>query len=503
MREKLIKSVKKLRFKHTGEHELPQAKELSDEFELLERFDIDEESFAHKYDLILDLEQKAQDFLFMHDLYLIEEKETLNKTVLTTSIEKIDLNKLIELVEFNDIRLATQKTMNIFLRNQNTIGKAVNEKVGAEGFIEELFEKARLSQISDIYIRLLGLELSIEYLKNVGKEVVATFGVKEATLIRNVLARMAIKEASERHYSAQIYLGKHEYRIQFFETAQGYTATIRVYGTDESGDAFNLASLGYLEEEQAALRSICSYQYGLVLMVAQTGQGKTTTQYAMMEELADKNFVVISIENPVEKRLKKVSQIDLSRYATAEGKFKYTALDAVRDVLRAKPDVINMGEIRTIEEIKQAYTAASTGHLVLATLHANDVAFAIDRLVKEGGLSVYDLKAILRGIVYQYLTRKLCPYCKELVSGTTYRRHKEGCMKCQQGYLSRTPVTEIAHFKFREDYEFADTKTYEFYSAIEASATRKYELGFIDDIHKEIVIKGLREPEISELNNVN
>ena len=503
MREKLIKSVKKLGFKHK---DFENSNEDEIDTSHLDLFDIDEEHFEKEYELILFENEKKdiKDYFFQHELYFLEHRQSGKKIVLSLNIKQIDLNELLLLLEFDEIRLASQRTKNIFLKNQNSIGKVINKEVGADAFIHELFEKARLTRVTDIYIRLLGLELVIEYLKSTGKEVIATLGINEAVLIRNVLANMARKEASEVHYSAQIYIGKYEYRIQFFETAQGFDATIRVYSSADFGDTLNLKVLDYLPIEEKEIRRIFNYQYGLVLMVAQVGQGKTTTQYANMEEMALKGLVVRSIENPVEKRLKKVSQIDISRYASAEGKFKYTAIEAVADVLRARPQVINMGEIRTIEDMKVAYTAASTGHLVLGTLHANDVLFAIDRLVKEGGYSIYDLKAVLRGVIYQYLTKKLCPHCREKISETEYKRHKEGCPKCARGFsLLRTPVTEIAHFKFKDDYDLFDVTTYEFYRSLKQSVEEKFQLGYIDAIHRDALILGHREPEIEELDNVD
>jgi len=504
MREKIIKSVNKLGFGHKEVERLPQVEESGD-IALLNLFDIDEERFEKEYELVFFENEKKhiQDYFFQHELYFLENRKDNKKTVLCLNIEQVNLNELLLLLEFDEIRLASQKTKNIFLKNQNSIGKEINKKVGAEPFIHELFEKARLTQVTDIYIRLLGLDLIIEYLKSTGKEVIATLGISESVLIRNVLANMSRKEAKDMRYSAQIYIGKHEYRIQFFETAQGYDATIRVYGSADFGDALNLKVLDYLEVEEKEIRRIFGYQYGLVLMVAQMGQGKTTTQYANMEEMAIKGLVVRSIENPVEKRLKRVSQIDLSRYASAEGKFLYTAIEAVTDVLRARAQVLNMGEIRTVEDMKVAYAAASTGCLVLGTLHANNVFFAIDRLLKEAGLSIDDLKAVLRGIIYQYLSRKLCPHCKELIEGTEYRRHKEGCSKCNRGFtFLRTPMTEIAHFKFRGNYDLFKPETYEFYRSFEESVLAKYDLGYIDAFQRDILLKGLREPEIDELDDL-
>lgn len=504
--KKIINNLTKLRrFKHRGEHELPQVKE--SDIALLELFDIDEETFIKEYELTsFDSEKKhIQDYLFEHDLYLIVHKESNKKTVLALSIDHINLNSLLELVDFDEIRLASQKTMNIFLKSQNTIGKAVNEKVGAEAFIKELLEKAALSFVSDIYIRLLGLTLRVEYSKNDVMYLVAKFGVKEAVLIRNALATTAGREVKQREYHSVLNINNRRYRIQFFELDQGYDATIRVYSS-EFGDNPNLEKLDYLEEEIKPLRAISRYRHGLFLMVASTAQGKTTTQNAIQEELADLGLVVREIADPVEIPSKKVSQIDISRYSSADGKFKYTTDRALRDVLRAAPKVINIGEIGNAEEMKNAYKAASTGHLVFATMHANSVAIAIDRLAKEMGLSEYDLKSILRGIVYQQLTKKLCPHCRVQVSEKEYRASEEGCVKCADhtpGYLGRTPVAEIAHFKFYGDYDLRDTASYEFYRSFKDSVTQKFELGYIDALHKDALIKGQSDPVVKVVNHAN
>jgi type II secretory ATPase GspE/PulE/Tfp pilus assembly ATPase PilB-like protein len=498
--------IKKLRFKHQDDQALPQAQE--SDIALIDLFDIDEETFTKEYELTtFDSEKKhIQDYLFAHDLYLIEKKENSKKTVLALSIDHIDLNSLIDLVDFDEIRLASQKTMNIFLKNQNTIGKAVNETVGAEAFIKELLEKAALTFVSDIYIRLLGLSVKVEYSKNDVMKLVAHFGIKEAVLIRNALATLAKREVTEMEYHSIINLNNRRYRIQFFEANNGnYDATLRVYSS-EFGDNPNLEKLDYLPEEIIALRNIARYKYGLFLMVAQTGQGKTTTQNAIQEELADLGIVVREIADPVEIESKKVTQIDVSRYSSADGKFKYTTERALRDVLRAAPKAINIGEVGNAEEMKNAYKAASTGHFVLATMHANSVAIAVDRLAKEMGLSEYDLKSILRGIVYQQLTKKLCPHCRVQVSEKEYRASQEGCSKCADhtpGYLGRTPVAEIAHFKFHGDYDLRDPKTYEYYRSLKESANQKLELGYIDALHKEAVIKGKADPIVKVAKNGN
>lgn len=498
--------IKKFRFQHQDDQALPQTQE--SDIALIDLFDIDEETFTKEYELTtFDSEKKhIQDYLFAHDLYLIEKKENSKKTVLALSIDHIDLNSLIDLVDFDEIRLASQKTMNIFLKNQNTIGKVVNEKVGAEAFIKELLEKAALTFVSDIYIRLLGgLTVRVEYSKNDVMYPVAKFGIKEAVLIRNALATLAKREVTDMEYHSVLNVNNRRYRIQFFELDQGYDATIRVFSS-EFGDNPNLEKLDYLEEEVKALRDISHYRHGLFLMVAQTGQGKTTTQNAIQEELADLGIVVREIADPVEIPSKKVSQIDISRYATADGKFKFTADKALRKVLRAAPKIINSGEIGNAEEMKNAYKAASTGHLVLATMHANSVAIAIDRLAKEMGLSEYDLKSILRGITYQQLTKKLCPHCRVQVSEKEYRASEEGCSKCADhtpGYLGRTPVAEIAHFKFRGDYDLRDPKTYEYYRSFEESVKQKFELGYIDALHKDALIKGKSDPIVKVVNHAN
>jgi type II secretory ATPase GspE/PulE/Tfp pilus assembly ATPase PilB-like protein len=461
-------------------------------------FSMGEEEFNKEYQLLTDLNPTLQSLLFMNDIYLVQHKSTSKKILLVHYLNKIDMFAICEELDFDEINFADEKTMNLFIQKYNSIGKEINEELGASDYITALLTKARVSNVSDIHISLFGRELIIEFSSALGKTEVGKYGIKEASIVRNTLEYLSNVENGTAFYDSKIVIDSHEYRISFFETEQGYGATIRVYANDEFGDDFSLKALDYTDRIITIIEDICLNQNGAIFYTAQTGQGKTTTQYANLQWLQKRGLKVVAVESPVEKRLNKINQIDLTRYESADEQFKLTAKKAIKLFLRAKPDVINMGEIRDGEDAELAYTASTTGHLVFGTLHTNSVYTAFMRLTKETNLSIEDIKAITRGIIYQQLTRKLCPHCKVKADKEGhFKANKKGCSHCYFGYAKlRTPIVEIAKFPFARDYNINDTSTYDAYISLSDSAKEKYDLGIIDFEHYDALINGRREPII-------
>lgn len=461
-------------------------------------FDVNEDVFNRDFIMVTNLPTQQQALIYLNDLFLVQNKQSGKQILLIHYFNKVNLHKVIEQIQFDDIQFASQKAMQMFIKKQNKIGKEINEDIGAGEYILALLEKARVSSVSDIYISLIGMSLMIQYRASLGIEDVGRFGVKEAQIVRNTLEFLAHVENGTQWYDSKITVDKQEYRINFIETAQGYTATIRSYANHEFSDS-SLQGLGYTPKVIKIINSITSNQNGMILYTAQTGQGKTTTQNTNLAELAKKGLRVVSVENPVEQRLNLVNQVDLSIYETAEDKFKLTAKTAVKLFLRAKPDVINMGEIRDGDDAQLAYQASVTGHLVFATYHTNSVLTAITRLKNEAKLSESDIKAVMRGIVYQYLARQLCPHCKQKTDEKGhFKAKKNGCSMCDySGYKKlRTPVVEIAQFYHAKEFDLYDSKTYMNYISLEESAKEKYDLGLIDLVHLNAILNGEREPEL-------
>jgi len=463
----------------------------------LRTLDLTREELENQYSLIVNLTDEIQQVLFMNDMYLLEIKETNKKILLVHFLEKINLNDLIEIIDFDEICYATNKTMQLFIQNHSKIGKKINQNEdGAMEFIETLFRTAKATNASDIYILLDKQDLTIKLRSSVGIQEVAKFGLKEANILRNTLEFLANQESGTPRYDGKIIYENIEYRINFYKNFAGWDCTIRNY-SDEFGSELNLEVLGYTNKQRILIKEICLNQSGIFLYVAQTGQGKTTTQNANMIWLHKQGLKVVTSEKPVEKYLKGISQIDLTEYETAEEEFKLDGKTALKLFLRAKPDVINMGEIRDAEEALLAYEASITGHLVFATLHAKDVDSGIDRLHKAG-LSIDDIKSVVRGIVYQQLTRKLCDKCKVIADEQGhFMANEDGCYECVNGYSKqRTPIVEIAHYPYNRKFELEDKKTYEDYIPLKESAKEKYDMGLIDALHYNALVKGYREPNI-------
>lgn len=196
----------------------------------------------------------------------------------------------------------------------------------------------------------------------------------------------------------------------------------------------------------SVINDIIAYPNGLFLVTGPTGSGKTTTLYAILRELNRPSINIITVEDPIEYRVDGINQIQINRRA---------GLDfpkVLRSVLRQDPDVILIGEIRDKETASIAVQAALTGHLVLATLHTNDAATVVDRLI-DMGIEPFLLGAVLRGAMAQRLTRQLCLICSRIGKSETGKaRSLISCEACNgTQFHGRIPIVEI--FKSNSDVQ--------------------------------------------------
>ncbi|HEY2954049.1 MAG TPA: ATPase, T2SS/T4P/T4SS family [Candidatus Eisenbacteria bacterium] len=212
-----------------------------------------------------------------------------------------------------------------------------------------------------------------------------------------------------------------------------------------------LDDVGLLSDDLEALHSLIGHREGVVAITGPTGSGKTTTLYAMVRELARGDLNIMTVEDPIEYELPGITQIRV------DSKRQVTFASALRAILRQDPDVILVGEIRDGETASVALQAAMTGHLVLTTLHTNDAASALRRLL-DLGTDRASIAAALRGVVGQRLVRRVCPECALPVRGepageeirlarkfgTLPRVRTRGCPRCgESGYQGRIPVMEV------------------------------------------------------------
>jgi len=238
-------------------------------------------------------------------------------------------------------------------------------------------------------------------------------------------------------------------RVSTMPGKYGEKVVIRIIDNNQA--TVNLEKLGFGYETLKRWRKLISLPHGIVLVTGPTGSGKTTSLYAVLQELNRDDVNLCTVEDPVEYNLATVNQFQVNERAG------FTFASALRSLLRQDPDIIMVGEIRDGETARLATQAALTGHLVLSTLHTNDAPGAVTRLFNLG-IEPYLVGATLAGVLAQRLVRKLCQRCKEPYDATP-NDHRQlekfgcdvqqlfrprGCDRCRNlGYSGRIGIYEL------------------------------------------------------------
>ena len=221
-------------------------------------------------------------------------------------------------------------------------------------------------------------------------------------------------------------------RVSTLPTGHGERAVLRLL--DKEAGRMNLTSLGMSDVMSPKFDKLINQPHGIVLVTGPTGSGKTTTLYAALSRVNASTTNILTVEDPIEYELPGIGQTQVN------AKIDMTFAKALRAILRQDPDVIMIGEIRDLETAQIAVQASLTGHLVLATLHTNDSAAAVTRLL-DMGIEPFLLASSLLGVLAQRLVRKLCLHCKRQ-EGDNW--HPVGCDKCAHtGYQGRLGVYEL------------------------------------------------------------
>lgn len=237
-------------------------------------------------------------------------------------------------------------------------------------------------------------------------------------------------------------------RISTIPTIHGEKIVLRLL--DREHFLLTKDQLGFTQKNLERFDKLLKQPYGMILITGPTGSGKTTTLYAILNELNRVEKNIITIEDPVEYKMEGINQIQINPKAGL------TFASGIRSILRQDPDIIMVGEIRDAETAHIAVRAAITGHLVLSTLHTNDSPSSVMRLV-DMGVEPYLVASAVIGVVSQRLVKKLCNNCKEayeasyaekLLLGKNYDEkvilyRPKGCNRCNNGYLGRRAVHEI------------------------------------------------------------
>ena len=242
-----------------------------------------------------------------------------------------------------------------------------------------------------------------------------------------------------------------ELRLSTMPTAFGEKLVMRIFDPEILSKTFH--ELGLSEDDIRRWEGMVSRPHGIILVTGPTGSGKTTTLYSTLKQLAKPEINVCTIEDPIEMVEPRLNQMQVQQNIGLD------FASGVRSLLRQDPDIIMVGEIRDLDTAEMAVQAALTGHLVLSTLHTNDAASAITRLL-EIGIPSYLINATLLGVVAQRLMRSLCPHCKgpgaldeelwkSLISPWKIAKPAAvsaptGCLECRNtGYRGRIGIYEI------------------------------------------------------------
>ncbi len=236
-------------------------------------------------------------------------------------------------------------------------------------------------------------------------------------------------------------------RISTLPTVYGEKAVIRLL--DRSNFLITKEDLGLSKENLSLFDSIIKNPNGIILVTGPTGSGKTTTLYTILRELNTMDQNIVTVEDPVEYRLHGINQVNVNQKAGL------TFASALRSILRQDPDIIMIGEIRDTETAQIAVRAAITGHLVLSTMHTNDTASTVIRLI-DMGVPPYLVSSAVIGVVAQRLVKKICDSCKTQYIPNEQERQLlkiqdditlykgKGCSYCNNtGYKGRTAIHEV------------------------------------------------------------
>lgn len=249
-------------------------------------------------------------------------------------------------------------------------------------------------------------------------------------------------------FEQELSSGRIDIRVSTLPTLYGEKVVLRLLG-GQRDQLDTMENLGMDAYNRAVYENILKVPSGIVLVTGPTGSGKTTTLYATLREIGKPNFNVVTIEDPVEIHLPGINQVQVNPKAGL------TFAGGLRAILRQDPDIIMVGEIRDSETAEIAMRAAITGHQVLSTIHTNDAALAVTRLI-DMGVEPYLVASALSGVVAQRLVKQLCPACREAYQSdieeqkilgleepvTLYR--SRGCPNCgYNGHKGRAAVYEI------------------------------------------------------------
>jgi type IV pilus assembly protein PilB len=369
---------------------------------------------------------------------------------------------------FDDRVVARQTVVDMKMADLEAAEQMIGEEVAADIVVEEdqapvvrlvraILMGAMNAGTSDIHLEPHQPEMRVRYRVDGQLQSVMTIPrhIEEAVVARiKVMANMDTTE-NRRPQDGQVSLheagARVNFRVSTIPTVGGEKVVMRLL--DEGARSFQMEHLGMGERDLKMVQKLIDKPHGMIVVTGPTGSGKSTTMYAILSKLNAVSRNIVTVEDPVEYRLPGVNQV------ASDNEHGLGFANALKYIMRQDPDVIMVGEIRDHETAATAVQAASTGHLLISTLHTNDAVGAVARL-NDLGVDSFKIGGALLGSIAQRLLRSICPHCKEPVEVNKHyfnalARGKQppedvafyrgrGCKKCLgTGYAGRVAIYEI------------------------------------------------------------
>lgn len=389
----------------------------------------------------------------------ISTQADLNHILEQYSALSAELKKIVESAEEEDEELKPQKQA-----AEQAKKEEITETAPAAKIVQSLLKRAVREKASDIHIEPTEEEITVRFrIDGILRKIISLPREIQPAIVSRVkiLSDMKIDETrlpQDGRFQTVVDGAEVDFRISALPTVNGEKVVARIL--DKSAGILTLEQLGLGGSAFKTLDENIRKAHGMILVTGPTGSGKTTTLYAVIDKIKSEGINIVTLEDPVEYRIKDINQ------SQVHSQIGFTFANGLRSIVRQDPDVIMIGEIRDYETADMAVHAALTGHVVLSTLHTNDAAGAIPRLL-DMKIEPFLVNSSVNCVVAQRLCRRICDNCKESLSieagekdlaekelkdlppGTEKPAkyefyHGKGCDNCHgSGYKSRMGIFEV------------------------------------------------------------
>lgn len=399
-------------------------------------------------------------FVLTNKTDVVSDGAALTRLIQKNAADVLSLD--IKLVEYEPLRIAMNKYYNAEIVSGSIEQNDQEATTLIRQLLESIFASARDCRASDIHLTPLLDGMTVEFRIN-SKLVTQDIKInneQKSSLISVIKSQAKIE--TTKNLIAQdgvITRADIEYRVNTYPCAAPYGEKVAIRLQDKNTKLINIREMGFEKSDIEAIERVLHQPDGVTLLCGPTGQGKSTTLLGCLREYSVDEYIILTIEDPVEQHIEGIAQASVNDTLEKASHFSYS--EAIRAAMRQDPDIIMVGEIRDNETAKAVAMASQTGHKVFSTLHAKSVVESILRM-RDLGVNPRSLLWQLNCIASQRLVGLNCPHCKEKVisDANKYVRQcdlnmlsngesweSKGCQKCfNTGIVGRKPILEILLF---------------------------------------------------------